>query len=214
MANQQPKKTAKYSPKKEKTIVKRVSTPKKTSISVVKTTVQNFPREKQEAIQRANEIFNQNKDKSNIQKAAKKLINFLNLIPAFILVISNVIAKNKHILPVAVLFVKLFIETAKKKEIVNNQVVDITKLDRSEKTFLKDFSEIFMKVYTNTDPIDRGIVALSFIDLIRNEIPLIVRKTHQTNYINDEKIFIGILENAKELSKTYDRTSIANLKAI
>lgn len=213
MATQQPKKTAKYSPKKEKTVIKRISTPKK-SVSVVKTTVQNFPREKQEAIKRANEIFNQNKDNSVAKKAAKKLINFLNLIPAFILVISNVIAKNKHILPVAVLFVKLFIETAKKKEIVNNQVVDITKLDRSEKTFLKDFSDIFMKVYTNTDPIDRGIVALSFIDLIRNEIPLIVRKTHQTNYVNDEKIFIGILENARELSKTYDRTSTANLKTI
>lgn len=161
----------------------------------------------QEAVKRAAFAFKES-DRLTISKATKKLINFLNLIPPFILILTSIITKHKLATGAVLLFIKLYLDSAKKTEIENNKVVDITKLDTAEKKFFKEFASIFTEIYSKTDDIDKGLIALAFIDIIRNEIPRIIEKSKQINNVNNERIFSTILLNAKEIKTNYDAAKL------
>ena len=150
-------------------------------------------------------VSSQNKSKVEINKENRfrenlsSVLSALNLIPGILFTSVNIIKSNKQgLVPVAIFA----------KALINNRPRSIephiaTRFDDRSRSFLSEFVKIFLQTYDRTSNIDKVLVLLTFIDIITNEIPNIIREANKIKYIEPSKIFAKLIINAREVGKDY-----------
>lgn len=129
------------------------------------------------------------KIKKTSNKSLAALLKIVNLLPNVLLVLGNLIKNNNTAIITALNFVKLFVKLQDE--------------DKETKNFIEKFLKIFLKSASMTSTLDKAVIILAFTDIIKNEIPKIFIEAEKTNFIDKEKVFLRIIDNAVLLEKRY-----------